>query len=250
MTPTNHDATKILLGSTGSSEREVSFEPGDPAVAKAGLAVTRGSDGALDVGGAAGSFLGVSAGRSLSDTEKCAVVRTGLRVPMRLKDDNVFAELEAAELTFTSKLRGTAGNAITVALVDDGTAGGETVEVEGTDIVVHMEDDESTGSSAAQIAAALEASEAAMALISVAISEGDEAVKQAAFAEDALEGGVDAFAWVEIGAAVEVDGTTGEATENDEATGGVYASGVLEGVDPITGQVVCYAALVDMTGGL
>lgn len=244
---TNHNASKVLLGSTGSSEREASQEPGDPAVCKAGLAVTRGSDGALDLGGAAGSFLGVSAGRSLSDTEKCAVIRTGLRVPMRLKDDNVFASIVKAELTFTSKLRGVAGNAITIAFTDGGTAGSETVAVDGTDIVVTGD---STVSTAQEIADALEASEEAMALIGVAISDGDEAVAQTAFVEDALEGGTDAFAWVEIGAAVEVDGDTGEATEDDEATGAIYASGVLEGVDPITGTVVCYAALVDMSGGL
>lgn len=247
MGPTNHDASKVLLGSVGSNERDISCEPGDPEVCKAGLAVSRGSDGALDVGGAAGSFLGVSAGRSLSDTEKCAVVRAGMRVPIRLKDDNVFASLEQGDLTFTAKARGTAGNSVTVALVDGGTAGAETVEVVGSDIVVNMDDGVST---AQQIVDALEASEDAMALIGVAIAEGEEDTAQDAFAEDALEGGTDAFSWVAIGAAVEIDGTTGEATDDDEASGAVYASGVLSGVDPITGAVVCYAALVDMVGGL
>lgn len=247
MTPTNHDSTKVLLGSTGSNVRDVSYEPGDPAVCKAGLVVTRGSDGALDLGGAAGSMLGVSAGKSLSDTEKCAVVRTGLRVPIRLKDDNVFAAITKGDLTFTSKLRGVAGNAITITFADGGTAGSETVAVDGTDIVVTGDSETST---AQEIADALEASEEAMALIGVAIAEGEESTAQTAFAEDALEGGTDAFAWVEIGAAVEIDGTTGEATDDDVATSGVYASGVLSGVDPLTGAVECYAALVDMPGGL
>lgn len=247
MTPTNHNASKVLLGSVGSSAREVSYEPGDPAICKAGLVVSRGSDGALDLGGAAGSMLGVSAGRSLSDTDKCAVVRNGLRVPMRLKDDNVFASIVKGDLTFTSKLRGVAGNAITITFADGGTAGSETVEVTDTDIVVTGD---STVSTAQEIADALEASEDAMALIGVAIAEGEETTAQTAFVEDALEGGTDAFAWVVVGDPVEIDGTTGEATDDDVATSAIYASGVLEGVDPITGQVVCYAALVDMVGGL
>ena len=247
MTPTNHDSSKVLLGSVGSSERDISCEPGDPEVAKAGLAVSRGSDSELDVGGAAGSFLGVSAGRSLSDTEKCAVVRAGLRVPMRLKDEGEFASLVQGDLTFTAIEKGVAGNSITVALVDGGTAGDEEVTVTDTDIVVSMDDGVST---AQQIADALEASEEAMALIGVAIAEGEEATAQAAFAEDALEGGLDSYPYVEVGAAVEVDGTTGEACSDDEATGGVYASGPLKAIDPMTGQQDGYAALVDMVGGL
>lgn len=247
MTPTNHDASKVLLGTTGSSAKDVSCEPGDPAVCKAGLAVTRGSDSALDLGGAAGSFLGVSAGRSLSDTDKCAVVRTGLRVPMRLKDDNVFSSLVVGDLTFTAKARGVAGDSVTIALVDGGTAGSETVDVDGNDVVVNMDDGVST---AQEIADAINASEEALALLGVEIAEGEEASAQDAAAEAPLEGGTDAFAWVEVGAAVDVDGTTGEACEDDEATGAIYASGVLSGVDPLTGEVVCYAALVDMIGGL
>lgn len=246
MTPTNHDASKVLLGSTGSSEKDVSMEPGDPAVCKAGFVVKRGSDGAVAKGGAAGSLLGVSLGGTLSDTEKVAVCRNGLKVPVRLKDDNVFASLEVEDLTFTAKARGVAGNDVTIALVDGGTAGAETVEVDGNDVIVNMDDGVST---AQQIADALEASDEAMEILGVEIT-GTAGDAVAAFAEDALEGGTDAFAWVVVGAAVETDTDTGEAVENDEATGGVYASGVLDGIDPTTGQFEAYVALVDMTGGL
>jgi hypothetical protein len=250
MTPTNHDSSKVLLGTTGSSVRDVSCEPGDPSVCKAGLAVTRGSDGELDVGGAAGSFLGVSLGKNLSDTEKCAVLRTGLRVPVKLKDDNVFASLVKAELTFTAKtLRGTEGHDISITFVDDG-AGAVEVSVDGLAITVEMDDTAETGSTAADIKAAIEANAEAHALISVEISEGDEDVVQDDFVEDFLENGVDAFAWVVIGDPVEIDGTTGEATEDDEATSAVYASGVLDAIDPLTGAQDGYAALVDMVGGL
>jgi hypothetical protein len=247
---TNHDANKVLLGSTGSNIKDISFEPGDPAVCKAGLAVKRGSDGVIALGGAAGSFLGVSLGGSLSDTEKCAVLRTGKKVPLRLQDDNVFASLVKAELTFTAKtLRGTLGHDISITFVDQG-AGAVTVSVDGLSIEVGMDDTSETGSTAAQIKAAIEANAEAHALIEVEISEGDEDVVQDDFAEDNLENGVDAFSWVEVGAAVEVDADTGEACEDDEATGGVYASGVLEAVNPTTGAFECYAAYVDMVGGL
>ena len=125
MTPTNHDASKVLLGSTGSSERDVSFEPGDPAVCKAGFALKRGSDGAVAKGGAAGSLLGVSLGGTLSDTEKVAVCRNGLKVPIRLKDDNVFASIKKGDITFTALARGVEGNDITIAFTDTEDAGDE-----------------------------------------------------------------------------------------------------------------------------
>lgn len=244
---TNHDASKVLLGATASNHKDVTQETGDPSTFKPGLAVSKDSSG-LVLGGAAGSFLGVSLGKSLNEDGKCGVVRAGLRVPLKLQDDNVFAYLEAEDLTFTSKLRGVAGNDITIALVDGVSAGEETVEVEGLDIVVNMDDGNST---AQQIADALEASEDAMALIGVEIT-GTAGTGQDAFAEDNLENGTDAWfvAGVEPGVAVEVDGDTGEAVASDEATGAVFASGPLNAIDPFTGLQDGYAALVDMVGGL
>lgn len=247
MTPTNHDASKVLLGSVGSSEQDSTEILGDPTVVKAGFACKRDSNGEAQKGGTAGAYLGVSLGASLNDDDKISVCRNGLKVPVRLKDDNVFASIKKGDITFTSKLRGTAGNAITVALTDTEDAGEESVTVDGTDIVIGAE---STVSTAQEIVDALEASEDAMALIGAAIDTGDEAAAQTAFAEDNLESGVDAFAWVVVGDPVELDTDTGEAVENDEATGGVYASGVKSGIDPTTGDFEAYVALVDMTGGL
>ena len=59
---------KVPLGATGSSAETFLMSRGDPAVCKAGLAVTRGSDGALDLGARRALSLGLL-GRSLSDIE-------------------------------------------------------------------------------------------------------------------------------------------------------------------------------------
>lgn len=104
-------------------------------------------------------------------------------------DSGVAALLIEQDLTYTAQERGVAGNAITIEYIADGTAGAETVDVTGTSIVVHMDDTAVTGSTADDILAAIEASEAADALVSVAVS-GTGADVQAAAAETPLATGV------------------------------------------------------------
>lgn len=82
-----HDADKALLGATGSSAKDVSVHNSDPATYLAGLAVRLKSDQSLSVLVADGSWLGISLGRSLSDTKKTAVARTGTLIPILLTDD-------------------------------------------------------------------------------------------------------------------------------------------------------------------
>jgi hypothetical protein len=101
------------------------------------------------------------------------------------------ASITKGDLTFEAVETGWGGNEITVAFVDTGTAGSESVTVTGTDIVVSMEAGVST---ATQLKTALDADEEAAALITTAIASGQGAVAQAAFAEDALEGGAGLFA--------------------------------------------------------
>ena len=183
MTPTYHDPNKVLLGATQSSERDITCEDADPATFKAGLAVRRASDGKLSL--SSGGLIGVSLGRSLSDTVKTAVARTGLRVPVQLTDEGVAAALTEEDLTFTARQKGVEGNDISIALVTGGTAGAEVVTVDGLDIEVEIEGGVST---ATQVKAALDNSPEAMALIEVTIS-GTASDAQAAFAKDNLEGG-------------------------------------------------------------
>lgn len=241
---TLHNPDQVLLGSIGSSDQVSTQHDADPASFPAGKAV-RNNAGALSL--STGSLIGISRGASLSDTKKTSVCRVGDYVPLLLTDEGEFAELVSAEdLTFTAKEKGEAGNAITIALVDGGTAGDEEVTVDGTDIVVSMD---STVSTATQIKAALDASEEAMALIGVTIS-GTAGDAQTAFAEDALEGGLDSYPYAVPGQPVEVSATTGLAVSDDVLTGATYLTGALDGINPDDGSVTGKVAVIDMGGGL
>lgn len=82
-----HDPTKFKLGATGSSAKEVSCHNVDPATFQAGLAVRLKSDGLLSVAKADGMLIGISLGKSLSDTKKTAVARSGSLIPIQLTND-------------------------------------------------------------------------------------------------------------------------------------------------------------------
>lgn len=76
-----HDTTKVLMGSTGSSVKDVTNVVGTIA---AGVAVRQKSDGTVTTAKADGQLLGISLGKDLSDTNKIAVCRKGLKVPVQL----------------------------------------------------------------------------------------------------------------------------------------------------------------------
>ena len=95
------------------------------------------------------------------------------------------AVLVVQDLTYTAVEAGPDGNSITIAYIDDGVAGAETVDVTGTDIVVHMDDGVST---ALEIEAAINASAAALLLVEVAVT-GTGSDAQVAAAETPLAGG-------------------------------------------------------------
>jgi hypothetical protein len=100
----------------------------------------------------------------------------------------VKAKVQIQDILFEAVDEGAAGNSITVAYVDDGTAGAETVNVSGSVITVHME----AGASTAQdIADAIGASSPASALVTATVDEGDEADPQAAASATPLADGVD-----------------------------------------------------------
>jgi len=101
------------------------------------------------------------------------------------------ATLTKAQLIFTAVSAGFDGNDISIEFLDTGTAGAEAITVTASKISVSMEAGVST---ATQIKAALDASTAAMTLISVATT-GTASTAQAAFAEDNLEDG----AQIEVG---------------------------------------------------
>jgi hypothetical protein len=79
-----HDQTKVLMGSTGSSYKEVTNYPG-AATLEAGLVAHAKSDGTVTKAKADGSPVGVSMGKDLASTTRSVVCRKGLRVPLKLK---------------------------------------------------------------------------------------------------------------------------------------------------------------------
>lgn len=77
----SNQSTKVQLGTTNSSFKTVDNVPG---AIDAGKVVHAKSDGTYTVAIADGAAIGVSIGRSLSDTSRTAVVRRGTGVPIRL----------------------------------------------------------------------------------------------------------------------------------------------------------------------
>ncbi len=79
-----HNALRVLMGSTGSSVKEVTNFPGTTSL-EAGLVAHLKSDGTVTKAKSDGTPVGVSLGKDLSDTGRTAVCRKGLRVPIKLK---------------------------------------------------------------------------------------------------------------------------------------------------------------------
>lgn len=95
-----HDATKVLMGQTNSSMKEVDNHSGDPATFQAGLVVHLKSDDTLSLAVADGSKMGISLGRSLSDTKRTTIVRKGIRVPVQVTA--AFTPVVGAQVQFST----------------------------------------------------------------------------------------------------------------------------------------------------
>lgn len=109
-----HSATTVQMGTTLSSEKEVSSHLGDPATFLAGLCLHLKSDDTLSLAAADGSKIGISLGRDLSDTKRTAFVRKGLRVPILLANGftpTVGAQVQISTTTGKAVASGTAVNA-------------------------------------------------------------------------------------------------------------------------------------------
>ncbi len=219
-----HDAGKLLLGVTGSSDKEITCYPADPASFPAGTAVRAKSDeGLLIAANGTAALCGVSLGASQSDTKKTAVARVGEEVPLLVTD--VRAVVTLGDLTFTAYPFGDAGNGITVTLADELVDGGAEIATDPdspTDVIVNIEDGVTT---AQAIADAINAHPPTLLQISVAIADGEEETAQDA--DDAtLADGDDVLV---VGGAVTVDDTTGLGAASGTATSAVYLSGLLRG---------------------
>lgn len=124
-----HSASKVLMGNIGSNIKEIDNRAGDPATFQAGLCVHLKSDDTLSLASADGSKLGISMGRSLSDTKRVPICRKGLAVPIQLTASftpTVGAQVQISTTTGKAVSSGTAVNAVYVSgaltmIDEDGT---------------------------------------------------------------------------------------------------------------------------------
>ncbi len=96
----SHDATKQIMGSTRSSFKVVDNVPG---TIDAGLVVHAKSDGTYTVASADGAAVGVSLGKSLSDSPRTAVCREGLGVPIQVGSGTPVVGAQVAVSNTTGK---------------------------------------------------------------------------------------------------------------------------------------------------
>ncbi|HXB12018.1 MAG TPA: hypothetical protein VNZ45_08545, partial [Bacteroidia bacterium] len=101
----------------------------------------------------------------------------------------IAASVVIQDITYTAVNGGAGGNSITIAYVEDGVAGFETVNVSGNAITVHIGNHTVLGSTATQVQAAINLSAAASLLVTPVIS-GTASNIQLATAATHLTGGV------------------------------------------------------------
>lgn len=264
-----HDATKVLLGSTGSSDRVVTCEDANPASFPAGLAVRRKADGGLQLDDdSTAALIGISLGPDLADTKKTAVCRAGNFVPLRLRAAYATGTIE---ITDVANLLATSADTIEVAgtvfTAQSGavTLGQATFRANGTvgatatslAAQINGHDDTkdlvtATVDGAEVLITAKDAGEAGNLLTLEYVDTPEDSVGATVTGSGFLEGGDVGADDVAPGIAVYVDDTTGEAVDSGDAsavaTGATYVSGPLTGVYPDGTTAPC--ALVDLGGGL
>ncbi len=262
-----HDDTKCLMGSPGQSGAQVTVHDNDPASFPAGLKVNQGSGG-LSVAVGAGMPLGVSLGRSLSDTKKTAVARCGERIPVLL---SLAPARGAVEITDYAALVDGTDDTITIGgqafTAQTGSASPTTATFQAAS---------SLGATAISLAAQINAHVATALLVEASVNADgvtvDIVAKLNTTAGNAigltyeqlgagvgatvtgagtLTGGADAADYVVIGEKVYFSDVTGKADDkysDSTISDAIYVSGVLTGIDEDGGEVA--AALIDFPGGL
>jgi hypothetical protein len=105
-----HDPTKVVLGSTQSSFKTVDNKAGS---IEAGKVAVQKSDGTVTTTLADGSLLGVSLGKSLSDTARMAIVKRGAGVPILIDafTPTIGAQVQVHATSGIAVASGTAVNA-------------------------------------------------------------------------------------------------------------------------------------------
>lgn len=109
-----HSASTVYMGVTLTNAKEVINKAGDPATFLAGLCCHQKSDGTISLAAADGSKIGISLGRSLSDTKRVPICTKGLGVPILLANGftpTVGAQVQISTTTGKAVSSGTAVNA-------------------------------------------------------------------------------------------------------------------------------------------
>lgn len=109
-----HSATTVYMGSHRSSLIKVDNWAADPATFKAGMCGHLKSDGTVSLAASDGSKIGISMGRSLSDTKRTPFARRGVGVPILLSNGftpTVGAQVQISTTTGLAVASGTAVNA-------------------------------------------------------------------------------------------------------------------------------------------
>lgn len=109
-----HNASAVYMGSHRSNIIEVFNRAGDPATFLAGLCVHLKSDDTISLASSDGSKLGISLGRSLSDTKRVPIASKGLGVPILLTNGftpTIGAQVQISTTTGKAVSSGTAVNA-------------------------------------------------------------------------------------------------------------------------------------------
>ena len=260
-----HDASKVAMGSPGMSGANAKNYVADPASFPAGVAVVLGSDGLPSLSKSAGSWIGVSLGKSLSDTKKLSVLTDGRLVPMLIERQPARGIVTIT--SYANLVSGTDDSITVGATVFTAQAGAATLGQ--TTFQAATSNDATATSLAAQInahatAGALVKATAAAAVVTLTAISNSSAADTIALAYTdndtnigatvsgaTLTDSDDSADYITLGAKVYISNTTGKADDpNSDTTisDAVYASGQLVGIDESGAEVA--AVLVDMPGGL
>lgn len=266
-----HDASKVLLGSTGSSAKDVSMHDSDPATYMAGLCVSLANNSSLSLLKSAGRRIGVSLGKSLSDHKKTAVLRAGESVPVRIEPKKASG---VATIDNHAHLVSSGGDTVTVAGVAF-TAQAVAASLGDATFQAASSNGATATSLAAQINAHATTSPLVKAIASGAavtiyaksggVSGNDigltyenlhdgSGITISGVVDDKLSGGsalASAIDYISLGAKAYIHDTTGKvdvSTFDSTISDAVFVSGALTGIDEAGNSVL--VALVDMPGGL
>lgn len=264
----SHDASKVVMGQTAWSAKDVVEFDNDPASFPAGTAVRLKSDGTLSKTLADGQWLGVSLGRSLSSSKKTAICRAGLKVPMLVEygparlvititsyanlvavsDDTLQFEHAGLSLdeTLTFKASASTEDEVAAATNNNTTATALAAKISNHSVLgLHF------------IASAV----GAVVTVTARDNEVDGADVDVTYVDNSsvgltlddatFTGGGASPDFIVLGAKVYVSDTSGKADDaasDSTISDAVYVSGLLTGIDEDGAEVS--AVLVDMPGGL